>query len=79
MKVKVRLYGTLSREYPGYRHSQGIEVELPDGATVNDLLVHLGISESQKAVVAIDGRIQKANDKIPSGVRAQVFQPVHGG
>jgi sulfur carrier protein ThiS len=79
MKVNVRLYGTLSREYPGYRHSQGIEVELPDGATVNDLLVHLGISESQKAVVAIDGRIQKANDKMPSGACAQVFQPVHGG
>ena len=79
MKVNVRLYGTLSREYPGYRHSQGIEVELPDGATVNDLLVHLGISESQKAVVAIDGRIQKANDKMQSGACAQVFQPVHGG
>lgn len=79
MKVKVSLYGTLNRRVPGYRHSQGIEVELPDGATVNDLLVLLGISESHKAVVAIDGRIRKANDKIPSGARAQVFQPVHGG
>jgi sulfur carrier protein ThiS len=50
--VKVILYGTLSRQVPGYQHSKGMEVELPDGATVNDLLVFLGISKSQKAVVA---------------------------
>ena len=79
MKVKVSLYGTLSRRVPGYRHSQGIEVELPDEATVNDLHVVLEISESQKPVVAIDGRIQKVNDKIPCGAHAHVFQTVHGG
>lgn len=55
-----------------------IEVELRDGATVNDLLVLLEISESQRAVVAIDSRIQKANDRIRFGAHAQVFQPVHG-
>ena len=79
MKVKVNLYGILSRRIPGYRHSEGIEVELTDWATGNDLLVHLEISESQKAVVAIDGRIRKVNDKIPSDARARVFQPLHGG
>ena len=79
MKVKVKLYGILSRRVPGYRHSDGMEVELPDGATVDDLLVFLEISESQKAVVAIDGRLRKANDKISHGAHAQVFQPVHGG
>ena len=79
MKVRVTLYGTLSLGVPGYRHAQGIEVELPDGATVNDLLALLEISESQRAVVAIDGRIRKATDKIPGGIHARVFQPVHGG
>ena len=29
MKVRVRLYGTLSQRFPGYRHSQGIEAEIP--------------------------------------------------
>jgi sulfur carrier protein ThiS len=56
-----------------------MEVDLPDGATVNDLLILLGILDSQKAAVAIDGRIRKAKDKIPSGARVRVFQPVHGG
>ena len=79
MKVKVNLYGTLSRQVPGYRHSEGIQVELSEGATVTDLLVLLEIPGSQRAVVTINGRIQKANDKIPCGAHAHVFQPLHGG
>ena len=79
MKVRVKLYGTLSLRVPGYQHSQGIEVELPEGATVKDLLALLEISESQGAAVTIDGRIQKAGDKIPGGVHARVFQSVGGG
>ena len=80
MKVKVNLYGTLSQNVSGYRQSQGIELEVPEGTTVKELLSFLQIhSVPQNAVVAIDGRIRKANEKIPSGARAQVFQPVHGG
>lgn len=79
MNVRVNLYGTLSARIPGYRQTQGIEVELPEGATVNDLLALLEISERQKAVVAIDGRIRKGSDKIPGGAYAQVLQPIHGG
>lgn len=81
MKVKVRLYGTLSRKVPGYQQSQGIEVEVPEGATVKELLSLLQIPAvgSEKAVVAIDGRIRKANDEIPSNARAEIFEPMHGG
>ena len=79
MKVRVKLYGMLSLRVPGYHHSQGIEIELPEAATVKDLLDHLKISESQGTVVTIDGRIQKAGDKIPEGVHARVFQSVGGG
>ena len=79
MKVRVKLYGTLSLRVPGYQHAQGIEIELAEGATVSDLLALLKISKSQGAVVAIDGCIRKAGDKIPGGVQASVFQSVHGG
>ena len=57
MKIRVDLYGTLSLQVSRYRHSQGIEMELQEGATVNDLLALLKIDKSRKAVVAIDGRI----------------------
>jgi sulfur carrier protein ThiS len=79
MKMRVKLYGALSQQFPGYKHSQGIEVEIPDGATVKGLLAPLAISESQGAVVAMDGRILKADDKIRRGDHVRVFQGIHGG
>ena len=79
MRMRVKLYGTLSHSFPDYRHSEGIEIEIPDGATVKDLLALLEISESKKAVVAMEGRILKGDDPIRRGVPVQVFNAIHGG
>ncbi len=79
MKLKVKLYGTLSQRFPGYQHSQGIEVDIPDGATVKDLLALLEISESRRAVVIAEGRILKADDKMRRGVPVNVLQAIYGG
>jgi sulfur carrier protein ThiS len=79
MKVRVKLFGTLSQGFPGYRHSQGMEIEIPEGAMVKDLLALLEISESQGAVVIAEGRILKADDKMPHGVPVSVLQAIGGG
>ena len=79
MRMRVKLYGTLSQQFPDYRHSQGIEVEIADGATVKNLLALLEISESQGPVVAMEGRVLKADDKMPRGVPVNIFQSIHGG
>ena len=79
MELRVKLYGSLSQRFPNYQHSQGIEVEIPDGATVKDLLALLEISESQGAVVALEGRILKVDDTIRGGVPVNIFQPLSGG
>ena len=55
------------------------------GGTVAAALGHLGItaviieSGSQGAVVVIEGRMRKAEDKLPDRARVRVFQTVHGG
>jgi len=51
MKVKFRLFGTLSQAFPGYKHSEGIEMEIPEGATVKDLLTLLELSQSRGVMV----------------------------
>ena len=79
MKVRVKLYGALSQHIPGYQHSQGIEVEIPDGATVKDLLALLEISESRGALVIMEGRILKAHDTIQCGVTVNILQAIGGG
>ena len=79
MKVKVKLYGTLSLHVPEYKPSQGIEVEIPDGATVKDLLAHLKNLETRGAVVIANGRVLKADDKVQDGSSLDVFQSIQGG
>jgi sulfur carrier protein ThiS len=79
MKVRVKLFGTLSQGFPGYQHSQGMEVEIPEGATVKDLLTLLEISESRGAVVIVEGRILKADDELRRGVPVNVMQAIGGG
>jgi sulfur carrier protein ThiS len=79
MKMRVKLYGTLSERFPDYQPTQGMEVEIPEGATVKDLLALLEISESQGATVIAEGRVLKADDKMPQGVLVNVLQAIGGG
>jgi len=79
MQVKVKLYGTLSQRFPDYQLAQGIEVEIPDGATVKDLLALLEISEPRSAIVIVNSRIFKADDEMEGGVPVNVFQAIRGG
>jgi len=79
MKVWVRLFGTLGQAFPGYKHSQGIEVEIPARATVKDLLALLELVESRGVVVIAEGHILRADDEIPPDVPVSVLQAIGGG
>jgi sulfur carrier protein ThiS len=79
MKVKVKLYGTLSQRFPGYKRSDGLEFEMPDGAKVKDLLTLLHISKPKEALVIMDGRVLNADDPVQSGVPVNVLQAIQGG
>jgi sulfur carrier protein ThiS len=79
MKVRVRLFGTYGQRFPNYQPSQAIEVEIPEGATVKDLLTLLDLSESPEAVVIAEGRVLKADDRVQHGVPVNVMQAIAGG
>jgi len=79
MKVRVRLFGTLCRQFPDHDSEEGIEVEIPDGATSGDLLAHLEISRSRMAVVTMEGRILEADHRLKDGASLHIFQAVFGG
>lgn len=79
MKLKVKLYGTLGDHIPGHKASEGMEVEIPNEASVKNLLDLLEISESRAGVLVVEGRILKRDDRIPPGVEVSIFQTVHGG
>ena len=78
MKIRVKLFGTLSKAFPDYRHSEGIEIDIPDGVKAKELLSILGIRDSKAVVVAMEGRIIKENDEIDMK-NVDIFQGMHGG
>ena len=79
MKVRVELYGTLRELYPGYDASEGVEIEISEGATVKDLLALLGTSPSQGALVIAEGRTLGLDDTIECAEPVSVFQSIQGG
>ena len=79
MKIRVKLFGTLPQRYPGYDPSQGLEVEIPDGAKVKDLLARLGIIGSDGGLVAVDNLVVQHDDALKEGVSVDIFQRAFGG
>ena len=54
-------------------------MEIPDGARVSDLLVHLGLSDLKGCVVAVAGRIVKPTGLLENGMKVNVLQAGAGG
>ena len=56
-----------------------MEVEIPDGASVKDLLAHLEISKSFGGVVAVEGKLLSEDAGLENGAEVNIFQSVFGG
>ena len=79
MKISVKLFGTLPQRFPGYNAAQGLEVEIPDGAKVKDLLAHLDISSSDSGFVAVNNQVVQHDDDLKEGASVRIFQRAFGG
>ncbi len=79
MKVLIKLFSVLRDYVPDYDPKKGIEAEVPEGATVTDLLNHLGIPMSKVPVVACNGRVLQPDDILHKDSTLHIFQPVAGG
>jgi len=79
MNVNVKLFGTLGDQLPGYDPERGIDVDIPDGARVKDLLANLEIHGTKGVIVAAEGRLLKPDEVMENGGSVQIFQSVFGG
>ena len=79
MKVKVQLFGVLGKKIPEFASPEGVEIELPDGSSAEDLLSYLKVSEDWGVAVSMDSRILKNNDPMRDGAEIRLLQTVHGG
>lgn len=79
MKVRVRLFGTLGRRVPGFAPGEPVEIELPAGAGVRDLLLSLGLSTPRDGIVTFGGKVLKEDAALEDGDTVEVLPPLHGG
>jgi len=79
MKLKIRVFGTLTERFPNYDHEKGIDVEITDGARVRDLLDHLKITEPEPGIVVAEGRVRGGDEELQSTWTVDIFQSIFGG
>lgn len=77
MRVHVELFLHLRRYGPAGEGPQ--EVELPEGATVGDLVARLGLPPTVQKVVLVDGRLRPLDAPLQDGETVTVFPPLEGG
>ena len=79
MKIRIKLYGTLSKSSPGYDHTTGIDMEIPDHTRIRDLLEKLNLPQASVGMVTMDGKLVKSDDSVRNGSEVKFFQPISGG
>ncbi len=79
MKVKVRLFGTLGKEFPDHDPLNGFEVEIPKDASVNDLIDQLDVPKSKIGLVSVQGRLVQADKTLKQGDYIRIYRPIFGG
>ncbi len=79
MKVTVRLFGTLGKEFPDHDPLSGFELEIPKDAKVGDLIDQLDIPKSNIGLVSVQGRLVKADKTLKKGDFIRIYQPIFGG
>ena len=79
MKVRVKLFGTLGLDFPGYDPLKGMDVDIPDDARVKDLLAHLDIPPTKGCFVTMNNCIAKEGDKLVNNAMIIILQALAGG
>lgn len=79
MHVTVKLFATLVRFKEGTRAGRPFEMELPESATVKDLIDMLKIPPEETHVVFINNIIEEHRSKLKDGDVVGLFPPVGGG
>jgi len=79
LTVQVRLFATLRRHFPDLKLGEAMSVELPDGATVGQLIAHLGLPPEEVKTVFVNNLIRDMESPLADGDVVGIFPPVGGG
>lgn len=60
-------------------HSEGKEIEFPDGAVVEKVFEHFQISANGEYIAFINNKLARSMDPLSDGMTVTLMQPLCGG
>ncbi|MBI2195355.1 MAG: MoaD/ThiS family protein [Planctomycetes bacterium] len=79
MKIKVKLFASLTRYLPPDSKNRTAELEVPEGVTAGGVLDQLGVPEKLTHLTMVNGVQQNRDSVLREGDLLSVFPPVAGG
>jgi molybdopterin synthase sulfur carrier subunit len=88
MNIYVKLYATLTKSVSEAilaKHAHGIsagsrlDVSLPEGSTLEDLVTHLDLPREQVKVIFVNGQIRDLDYQLQPEDEIGIFPPIGGG
>lgn len=79
MKIRLKLFATLAKHLGNQMAGTPHEIELPEGASLGDLVEQLKLPADQVKICFVNARVQELDFQLQDGDEVGVFPPVGGG
>jgi len=79
MQVQVKLFANLCRYFNNVLSGIPFQVEMPEGATLSDLVNHLKLPREEVKVFFVNGRARPLDWTLEPGDEVGIFPLVAGG
>jgi molybdopterin synthase sulfur carrier subunit len=79
IRIRVKLYATLTKYASCSIMQEPIEVQLTEGATLNDLYDSLGIPQEEVKTAFVNSAMQPSDYTLRDCDQVGIFPPVGGG
>jgi molybdopterin converting factor small subunit len=79
MEITVKLYATLRKFRPEVASGEGFALQVPAGASVEQVAAHLAIPEGVAWVAMVNAQVVPSDRVVQAGDSVSFFPPVAGG
>jgi molybdopterin converting factor small subunit len=79
MPVRLHLFANLAEYLPAAARGEGVAVEVPEGATLDDLAHRLGIPSHLPRLALVNGRESGPEGLLRAGDEVSLLPPLVGG
>jgi molybdopterin converting factor small subunit len=77
VRVRVLFFGEMRRHLP--RGQEHVDLALPEGATVLDLLAAVGVAAADERIVGRNGALAQDDAPLQDGDEISLYHPMGGG